>query len=198
MRKQFNVPSLQWSDALEITAQTIAKTLASTCTFQHSYLQNTGENLYASSGQLSFQNALDGIESWSSEIKDLCPLKVHDATGSWKKIQKYGHATQMIWSKTTHVGCGIAYNHCKLYTVKFVCLYQPPGNRLGVSYTGEKIPKARLNRVNASLSRFPKRNRTRVKIDVIRKPRHRVNQTRFIKQFIPPKFRKGNCTIKLN
>jgi pathogenesis-related protein 1 len=39
-----------------------------------------------------------------------------------------GHYSQIVWRKTTHIGCGRA--HCGRDSV-VVCRYSPAGNRIG-------------------------------------------------------------------
>ncbi|KAI8424435.1 hypothetical protein MSG28_002927 [Choristoneura fumiferana] len=98
----------------------------------HNPDRTVGENIYwysttASSYKL---NADDALEAWFDEHKDFYfgAIKPEDFGGS----KQIGHYTQMIWSDSTHVGCGIAQSHDGAWN-KFtvVCNYGPPGNYIG-------------------------------------------------------------------
>ncbi|XP_050343526.1 venom allergen 5-like [Nymphalis io] len=93
----------------------------------------TGENIYmAGSTDLNWKINVDSaLQSWFDEHKDYTygPIKISDFNGSNKAI---GHYTQMAWSDSVYIGCGISENQkngMKEYYV--VCNYGPPGNYLG-------------------------------------------------------------------
>ena len=74
---------------------------------------------------LSINNRVDcviPVEIWYSEIKDI---------GDWKQKDYFPistlHFSQIVWKKTTSIGCGIARN-AKNTWVYVVCKYSPAGN----------------------------------------------------------------------
>ncbi|CAH0725331.1 unnamed protein product, partial [Brenthis ino] len=93
----------------------------------------TGENIYMSfSTDLNHKLDISGaLSSWFDEYKHYTygPLKASDFTGSGEAI---GHYTQMVWSNSIYLGCGVSQNINKgrmEYLV--VCNYGPTGNYLG-------------------------------------------------------------------
>lgn len=45
-----------------------------------------------------------------------------------------GHYSQLVWGKTTHIGCGIIkYKSFGSYIIEFACNYRPGGNTSGES-----------------------------------------------------------------
>jgi hypothetical protein len=67
------------------------------------------------------------VDGWIEERKDYVPGRFPDVsrTGQWGDV---GHYTQLIWSKTTSVGCAIATG---ADDDVLVCRYSPPGNFVG-------------------------------------------------------------------
>ncbi|CAE6425737.1 unnamed protein product [Rhizoctonia solani] len=115
-RAQRGANALVWDDGLAASAQA----WADQCKFQHS---QTGENLYAATGDPTPANA---VGAWNSESKDYNPGN-----------PQYSHWTQVVWKATTKVGC--AMKECPSGTVLganyitryYVCHYNPVGNVIG-------------------------------------------------------------------
>ncbi|KAM5535477.1 hypothetical protein V8D89_010814 [Ganoderma adspersum] len=118
-RQLFGAEDLQWSDDLAAKAQEYA----GQCQLQHSNgaLGPVGENLVAATGSF---NAGDAMGQFVMDIDDFNP---HDII--------FSHFTQVIWSSTTQLGCGVALcdgmfpGHSA--ATYHVCLYDPVGNVIG-------------------------------------------------------------------
>ncbi|KAI8611558.1 CAP domain-containing protein [Chytriomyces sp. MP71] len=97
-----------------------ANQLASTgCTLTHGDHEGLGQNLYMAGGSYTPHNNMkDMVAAWTSE--SIGPAD-------------YNHATQVLWSTTTSVGCAISYGpNCEV----LVCDYSPAGNVVGRSWSG--------------------------------------------------------------
>jgi pathogenesis-related protein 1 len=98
----------------------------------HSGSSGLGENLYwasperFSSGKSEEQtlSPKDVVNSWAGERKDYTY-----STNSCARGKVCGHYTQVVWSKTTEIGCGKAV--CFDKSQVWVCNYKPPGNIIG-------------------------------------------------------------------
>ncbi len=87
------------------------------------YPGSVGENIYGSSGTASPQGA---VSSWMSEEKD------YDyATGKCAPGKACGHYTQVMWAKSTKLGCGVSKCAGFKYGGTIVCNYAPAGNSGG-------------------------------------------------------------------
>ena len=113
-RSLVGVPFLSWSDDLARDAQERAKLLSDSGRFEH--LGNThgeGENLWkGTSGAFSFAQMINSFGE-----KHL-----------FNDGRQTNHHTQMVWRKTTHVGCAVFDNGRDTI---LVCRYSPQGNILG-------------------------------------------------------------------
>ncbi len=125
VRAMVNVPELGWSDALARQAQSWAEHLQSDqgCQMEHSHARGVGENLAWASGQRL--NPASVVKMWADESRDFDPGSNSCAPGA-----VCGHYTQVVWKKTTAVGCGMA--SCGRDEI-WVCNYSPPGNYVGES-----------------------------------------------------------------
>lgn len=126
---------LAWDNTIAAYAQKWADYLAKNSKFIHrprsgSWKQKYGENLAGNS------SVAKAIQSWLSEKKDY----KGDAIGP-KTPSKVWHYTQMIWDRSTKVGCGKAYDSKNKWWV-IVCNYDPPGNVRGQKPISGKKPVA--------------------------------------------------------
>ena len=113
------VPPVAWSDEVASSAQQWADHLrdSNKCDMKHSDT-DYGENLAGGKGL----DAVHAVELWKKEGDRY----------AWSPVYEFeivtGHYTQVVWRKTTHIGCGIASCGSK---VVVVCRYSPHGNHIG-------------------------------------------------------------------
>jgi hypothetical protein len=129
-RAAVGVPPLVWSDELAADAARYAATLAETREFKHSTgvrgRMPEGENLFMGSrGAYRYDEM---VRLWVDEGRVYRAGAVPDisTTGRWQDV---GHYTQIIWRRTTQVGCALVSNRSNDY---LVCRYAPPGNVWGM------------------------------------------------------------------
>ena len=124
-RSAMRAAPLVWDGSLAAGAATYAQYLASTGSFRHSDRRargGVGENLWM--GTRGVYSPERMIGNWASE-KQWFRLGVFpnvSSTGRWSDV---AHYTQVIWSTTTRVGCGIASGRGRDV---LVCRYSPAGN----------------------------------------------------------------------
>ncbi|CAM1298014.1 PRY1 (predicted) [Pycnogonum litorale] len=128
------IPDLKWNSDLAVLAQAHSKK----CKFEHSTgnslpdFSYIGENLYTSSGSDSCDTLPDwsnAVAPWYSEIDDFASQDQICNVGRTYVHQSspaLGHFTQIIWQKTTDIGCGIAA--CDGGSIIITCNYGPGGN----------------------------------------------------------------------
>ena len=132
-RHNHSAPPIAWDHGLALTAAKIA----ASCFYKHNTDMDGGG--YG-------QNIAAGIEpkGIAHIISDgFYNSEVNDFRGQYGKphptgFESWGHFSQLIWKKTTHVGCHTQYcphglkgtaGHAKPYFT--VCNYQSPGNVFG-------------------------------------------------------------------
>ncbi|VVD01845.1 venom allergen 5 2-like [Leptidea sinapis] len=105
----------------------------------------TGENIYwsASTDKTFILDPNSAMESWFNEYKDYKyrPLEISD----FQSKKMIGHYTQMVWSDSVYIGCGISKiekNGFLNYYV--VCNYGPAGNYLGQPPYVEGYPSKKV------------------------------------------------------
>jgi Cysteine-rich secretory protein family len=127
-RAAVGVAPLTWSDSIAAGAQDWANSIASRGVLEHSPRQsrpNQGENLaWGSSGGFTVAQHVQG---WADEKSNYVP-GTPIASGTAGPGGTYGHYTQMVWSDTTEIGCGMASAASGDY---LVCRYSPSGNWIG-------------------------------------------------------------------
>ncbi len=128
-RAAVGVPPLAWDKALAADAGRWARQLAQTGTFDHApddpARPPQGENLWM--GTRGAYSPEEMIDDWIDERAQYRAGVFPDvaARGTWHDV---GHYTQIIWSRTTAVGCALAANASDDV---LVCRYAPAGNVIG-------------------------------------------------------------------
>lgn len=124
-RKEVGVAAIEWSAELAAYAQQWADYLAKQgCKLQHrpykgKYAQQHGENIFWGSG--SSYGTIDAAKEWYKEKKKF------KGGASW--MRGAGHYSQMVWRKSTKLGCGVA--RCPNGAIIVVGNYDPAGNMVG-------------------------------------------------------------------
>ncbi|MBA4761035.1 CAP domain-containing protein [Sphingomonas sp.] len=128
-RAAVKVPPLTWDEALARDAAAYARVLARSGKFEHAKQPRgptaQGENLWK--GTRSAYRYEEMAGHWVAERRDYLnrPIPNISATG---RFVDAGHYAQIIWSRTTRVGCALASN---LREDVLVCRYAPAGNVMG-------------------------------------------------------------------
>lgn len=120
---------LQWDPQLQHAAAVYAEQLAATGQFQHATaesLQRQGENLWMGTKGMFTPESM--VANWASGKQHFRPgiFPNVSRTGNWTDV---GHYTQIIWPRTTHVGCALSSSRSFDF---LVCRYLPAGNAVGV------------------------------------------------------------------
>jgi pathogenesis-related protein 1 len=113
------VPPVAWSDDIASAAQAWAEHLRDTrkCGLLHSETRD-GENLAAGKDM----DAERAVGMWAGEFAN------YRYSPAYEFEPRSGHYSQVVWRKTTHIGCGRAT--CGNNAV-VVCRYSPAGNSIG-------------------------------------------------------------------
>ena len=121
-------PPLAWSEDLARSAQAWADGLrARGCVFEHSRTRY-GENLAGGTSGVLDGEAVAAM--WYDEGQR------YDYRRGGFSMQT-GHFTQLVWTETTSVGCGVTT--CRGMDL-WVCQYDPPGNVEG-GYGAHVLPE---------------------------------------------------------
>lgn len=124
-RARVGAPPLAWDERLAASAASYGPILARLGALHHSPKASRPgqrENLWQGSrGHFSPEQM---VGAWIAERKDMRPgvFPAVSRTGRWQDVSHY---TQLIWPKTTHVGCAI---YSAPANDILICRYSPPGN----------------------------------------------------------------------
>ncbi|WP_353205550.1 CAP domain-containing protein [Sphingomonas sp.] len=128
-RAAVGAPPLVWGDDLARDAARYAAVLAASEDFKHSTEPRgatpEGENLFVGSRGAYRYDEMARL--WVDEGRAYTGGAIPNIsrTGRWQDV---GHYTQIIWRRTTQVGCAVASSRRDDY---LVCRYTPPGNVWG-------------------------------------------------------------------
>ncbi len=126
-RARYNVAPLTWDETVAAVAQEWANQIAASGKFAHRQGSKYGENLWAgTAGAFPMASVVDG---WGNEVSN---FDIGSNTCAAGKV--CGHFMQVIWRKSTKLGCGKATGADGNDAV--VCNYDPPGNMLGENPLG--------------------------------------------------------------
>ena len=126
-RQREGLPALAWSPALAASAQAWADRLAATGAFDHAPQAERaggeeGENLWA--GTRGYYSAEAMVGLWIAEKTHFRPgrFPLNSRTGD---VADVGHYTQLMWRRTSELGCGLARGREEDV---LVCRYSRAGN----------------------------------------------------------------------
>ncbi|MFN4911592.1 MAG: CAP family protein [Flavobacteriales bacterium] len=124
-RALLNIPGLSWNKKIAAYAEEWALKLATDdAGIVHRKSHLYGENISWIGGLDDLQvDVRDGVSLWTDEKQYFKYKPIGDG---WAKS---GHYTQVIWKKTTEVGCGCAISESGNFFI--VCNYNPHGNTVG-------------------------------------------------------------------
>jgi Cysteine-rich secretory protein family len=129
-RAAVGVPPLVWSDTIAASAQAWATHILTAGTFSHSppeQRNGNGENIALAGRGYSVEDTVRRmVMLWVAEKQNY-----HGGVMTPENFSNIGHYTQMIWSSTTQIGCGIATDTTPPVYDYLVCQYAPPGNYMG-------------------------------------------------------------------
>ncbi|MBA0706545.1 hypothetical protein Golax_018648 [Gossypium laxum] len=118
IRAAVGVGPLVWNRTVASYAQKYADERMKDCEMEHSY-GPYGENLAEGYGNL---DGVDAVKMWASEKPDYD----HSSNSCVSGGDDCLHYTQIVWSKSVHLGCGRA--KCANGWVFVICSYDPVGN----------------------------------------------------------------------
>lgn len=128
-RASLGLPPLSWSDQLAGGAHQWADFLRDTGRFEHSPNvlggPRLGENIWG--GTHSDYSPEEMVGAWIAEKKHFT-LAVFPMNSSTGRVEDVSHYTQVIWRRSTHVGCYLSQGSREDI---LVCRYSEAGNITG-------------------------------------------------------------------
>jgi hypothetical protein len=123
------VPPLAWDDGLAKGAAEWADHLSRSGRFEHSPDNPTaapeGENIWGGTPGYYLPENMVGL--WTAEKRQFRPGVFPDASAT-RHVEDVSHYTQMVWRRTTHVGCATSSAGAEEI---LVCRYSTAGNVIG-------------------------------------------------------------------
>lgn len=128
-RAALSVPPLEWDERLAEGAAQWARHLSRTGRFEHSPnapgSTPEGENIWGGTPNYYLPENMIGL--WIAEKRNYQP-GVFPANSRTGRIEDVSHYTQLIWRRTTHVGCATSAEGPEEI---LVCRYRTAGNVIG-------------------------------------------------------------------
>ena len=128
-RQAAGVPPLVWDDTLAAHALAYAQEMARTGRFAHAEQPQgpgrEGENLWTGTRDAYAYAEVFGY--WAAEKRDFVngATPAFSRTGRWQDV---AHYAQIVWRRSTRMGCAMASGASDDY---LVCRYSPAGNVMG-------------------------------------------------------------------
>ena len=123
VREQYKLPTLTWDCKLANFAQEWAtRGLA-----EHREYCNFGESIFVSSMESLVPDL--PVKTWLNEGQFW-----NNQAGTCQAGKMCNHFTQLVWKRTTQVGCGINTHLSGRWKTMLVCNYNPAGNTPGPAY----------------------------------------------------------------
>ncbi|CAH8610712.1 unnamed protein product [Schistosoma bovis] len=146
---------LKWNYNLAAQAQT----LANKCILQHDK-RHSDEFSWVGQNIALHPTIKSGVDAWFNEHK----LYDYNQNNCMACL----HYTQMVWAKTTDIGCGVA--SCPRYGLSIVCNYGPGGN-----WNNEKPYEVKSRELCPEMQNIPKDSFQMMRDDTLRAPLSIVN-----------------------
>ncbi|WP_114227941.1 MULTISPECIES: CAP domain-containing protein [Sphingomonas] len=128
-RAVMDVPPLAWDEGLAKGAAVWAKHLSRTGRFEHSPDEPgatpEGENIWGGTPGYYLPENMVGL--WTAEKREFRP-GIFPYASRTRRVEDVSHYTQMIWRRTTHVGCASSAAGAEEI---LVCRYSTAGNVIG-------------------------------------------------------------------
>ncbi|KAI7741610.1 hypothetical protein M8C21_025649 [Ambrosia artemisiifolia] len=124
VRKEVGLAPVKWNTSIAKFAESYAHKRKSDCALVHSRNKMYGENIALGYGPNGEFSGLDAVKLWVDE-----KAYYNYESNSCRPSKMCGHYTQIVWKKSTHIGCGRAKCQNNAYFV--TCNYYPPGNYIG-------------------------------------------------------------------
>jgi len=130
-RADYGVPPVTWNEGLAAAARGYAEQMAATGIYRHDPTPGRrklmGENLWKGTRGAFDYAVMVGVMVDERLLFRPGVFPDVSATGNWDDV---AHWTQIVWPKTTEIGCALASNATTDY---FVCRYAPTGNKDGLA-----------------------------------------------------------------
>lgn len=128
-RAMVQVPPLAWDEDLAKGAGQWAKHLSRTGRFEHSPdapgAEPQGENIWGGTPGYYLPENMVGL--WAAEKRAFAP-GIFPYASRTRRVEDVSHYTQLIWRRTTHVGCATSAAGAEEI---LVCRYRTAGNVIG-------------------------------------------------------------------
>ena len=130
-RAEFGVAPVSWNEGLGVAARGYAEQMAATGIYRHDATPGRrklmGENLWRGTRGVFDYQVMIGVMIDERALFRPGVFPAVSRTGVWNDV---AHYTQIVWPRTTEIGCAVASSATTDY---LVCRYAPTGNKDGLA-----------------------------------------------------------------